>query len=137
MQPSSVRWHRGRLCGEWSRDVDMTSRLCPEEVSRGDADDRERTSLHVDRAPDGIRIAAKPPKPEAMADDRDGLAIQFGQRASGKGVDAEHRVIVARHRLGQRELGLTGYADVRVLSGTERSEPGKHVVAFGEVRGSR
>ena len=49
VEPSSVRRHRHRLRGERRRDVDVASRLCPEELGRRDADDRERAPLHLEQ----------------------------------------------------------------------------------------
>ena len=70
-----------------------------------------------------------------MADHRHGFAILFGQRPAENRLDAEHRVVVARHQLRQRELGFTVDADVRVQKRTERREPRKHVAVRGEIRG--
>ena len=85
VEPSSVRRHLHRLRGERRRDVDVASRLCPEELRRRDADDRERAPLHLEQTSDDVRVAGEPPLPVAMADHRDGFAILFGERPS------EHR----------------------------------------------
>ncbi len=111
----------------------MASRLCPEELGRRDADDRERTPLHVENPPDDTRGTGEPPLPIAIADDDHRFAILFGQRASDNSVDAEHCVVVAGHGLRQCEFGLTVDTDVRVESGPECGEPRKNVVA--EVHG--
>ena len=111
----------------------MASRLCPEELGRRDADDRERAPLHLENAPDDIRVAGEPPLPIAMADHRHGFAILFGQRPAENRVDAEHRVVVARHQLRQCELGFTVDADMRAQKRTERSESRKRVAARGEI----
>jgi hypothetical protein len=113
----------------------VASGLSPEELARCDADDGEGTPLHLEHAPDDVRLTGEPLLPVAMADDGHGFAILFGQRTPENGVDAEHRVVVARHQLCHRQLGFAVHADMRVQCRTERREPRQHVAAFSQVRG--
>ena len=95
VEPASVWRHLHRLRRERRRDVDVAPRLCPEELRRRDADDRERAPLHLERASHDIRVAGESPLPIAMANHRDGFAILFGQRPAEKRLNAEHRVIIS------------------------------------------
>ena len=78
--------------------------------------------MHLEKAPDNVRVAGEPPLPVAMADHRDGFAILFGERPAEHRANAEHRVVIARHQLRRRELDFTVDADMRAQKRTERSE---------------
>ena len=135
VEPSSVRRHLHRLCGKRRRDVDVASRLCPEELGRRDADDRERAPLHLENAPDDIRVAGEPPLPVAMADHGDGFAILFGQRASEQPRERRApRGSCPTPDCASASSVFTVDADVRAQKRTERSESRKHVAAWGEIR---
>jgi hypothetical protein len=73
-----------------------------------------------------------------VTDHGDRIGFTVGQGASERGVNAEHRVIVAGDGLHERELRLAGDAHVGVRDRTECGQPGQHgaaAVAAGQGRG--
>jgi hypothetical protein len=123
VEPPGVRRHLHVRHGKRRSHIDVSSGLRTVEVGRRNAKDRERPPLDVEHSPDHTRVAAKPALPIAMTDDGDRLAILLRQRAARDGMGTDHRVIVSRHPLDQRELGLAVHRDMRVGNRAKRREP--------------
>src|SRR5215472_11264912 len=106
-QPVFFVGHYLRLHHHGDADIGRVAYLKPVEAPRGHADDGERASIDQDLRSDDSGRASHPALPPGEADDGHGMGawktiIVGSKHTTGDGLDAEHRIVVARYQLARR-----------------------------------
>ena len=126
-------WEQQRLHRERHRDIHRAARFEPEELTRRDADHRERLPHQVERATDNPGVTAEVALPEVVADHGDERparpAVVGGlQQPAEDRRHAKHIEAVARHELPHREFRACGRRQPEAGPRPERAQPGKSIV---------
>ena len=90
--------------------------VCPGKAGRRHADHRERMPVQHHRASENLRVAAKAPNPDVVAEHHNLIASQNliflrPDGAAQREIEAEQRKINAAHQLSPNALGLLRAAD--------------------------